>query len=167
MREAKGNLFELAISNKDVDAVCINTNQHYSLDGRAVMQDRLSLECNQRWPATSFRLAKCLKNFGTNVPFIIGAFDGYGQHLEPNIKMIKAHEFKALIFSFPTVNNLNDGSNLELIKNSAIEMINMANRYNLQGIALARSEGLLWSDIREALASILDNRFIIITDELD
>jgi hypothetical protein len=156
MRKIQGDLFELAISNKDIDAFCFPTNQNYSLDGKACMNEGHAKLCVERYPATAIRLGKCLRNFGTNVPFVIGAIDGYGGYLEPNIKMIKGKQFKALIFSFPTINNLSEGVSLELIKRSAQELINMANRYDLMGIALACAEG------REIIENILDHRFVAI-----
>ena len=52
-----------------------------------------------------------------NVPYVIGALDEDGEYLEPNSSMIKEQKFKTLILSFPTINNLMDGANLDLVEN--------------------------------------------------
>jgi macro domain-containing protein len=166
MKETKGNLFDLMLHD-GVDGIGILTNQNYTLDGRACMSGGCAKECADRFPQTSFRLAKCLKNFGTNVPFVIGAVDVEGKYLEPNHKMIKGKQFKSLIFSFPTINDLMVGASLELIKNSSQEMVNMANRYDLAGIVVPRMGcgigGLSWTDVKQVVEPILDNRFTIVS----
>ena len=168
MRERKADLFE-TIHEKDVDAICITTNGQFTRDGRAAMGGGCAGICAERWPDTSFRLGKCLKNFMTNVPFVIGALDTKGNYIEPTMKKIKEKSFKCLIFSFPTINNLIDGANLELIKNSAKELKILADRFELRSIIIPRPGvgigGLSWSDVKPILAEILDDRFTIVSFE--
>src|SRR5271166_5887211 len=121
MKERKADLFE-TIYEDGVDAICITTNGQYTLDGKAAMGGGCAGVCAKRWPQTAIRLGKCLKNFGTNIPFVIGALDAQGEYIEPSLKIIKEKKFKCLIFSFPTINNLIDGANLDLIRNSANEL---------------------------------------------
>src|SRR5277367_6544040 len=111
MKERKADLFE-TIYEDGVDAICITTNGQYCTDGRAAMGGGCAKIAADKWPETSLRLGKCLKNFLTNVPFVIGALDKEGKYLEPSIKMIKDNKFKCLIFSFPTIDNLMDGAKL-------------------------------------------------------
>lgn len=169
MREIKKDLFS-CIFDPEIDAICITTNGHYTTDGLGVMGGGCAAECAKRWPATSIRLGKCLKNFGTNIPFIIGAVDDEGDYLEPNLKLIKEEKYNCLIFSFPTIDNLIDGAKLELIQRSAEEMKIFADRFGLKGIVLGRPGsgigGLNYhKEVKPLLEKILDNRFIIVSFE--
>jgi hypothetical protein len=168
MKELKADLFEV-IYEKGVDAICITTNAHYTLDGRAAMGGGCAGVCAKRWPETSFRLGRCLKNFGTNIPFVIGALDDRGNHVEPNMKMIKARTYKCLIISFPTINNLMDGANLELIENSAKELRILTDRFELRGVHIGRPGvgigGLRWADVKPVLEKHFDDRFTILSFE--
>lgn len=167
MKEKKADLFEMIYDEK-VDAICITTNGQYTLDGRAAMGGGCAGVCAKRWPETAIRLGKCLKNHGVNLPFVIGALNNKGEYVEPTLKMIKARTLKCLILSFPTIDNLIDGSNLELIKQSAQELKLMADRYDLRGLVIGRPGcgigGLSWADqVKPMLEPILDDRFTIVS----
>lgn len=166
MKELKTDLFE-TIYEDDVDAICITTNGHYTRGGLAVMGGGCAGVCAKRWPETSQRLGKLLKDFGSNIPFIIGALDKDGKILELSADLVKKKEYKCLIFSFPTINDLMDGANLQLIKQSATIMMDYVNQYGLKGIMLPRPGvgigGLAWKDVKEALEPILDDRFTIVS----
>ena len=141
MREIKSDSFDI----KSVDAVCILT----SFD-QVYMSD-------ERWPETKIRLGKCIKNLGTNVPFVIGALDGYGKYFEPNLRIIKQRGFKTLIFSFPIMNDVVDGISLEVVESSANELKILVERFNLRNVVLPE----LPDDAKTIVDTILDNRFII------
>lgn len=166
MKEMKKDLFD-CIFDEDVDAICITTNGHYTISGNAVMGGGCAGVAAKKWPEVSKRLGKMLKHFHTNIPFIIGAVNEKAEHIEPAAETIKNKEYKCLIFSFPTINNLMDGSNLELIKQSATIMIDYANQYGLKKIILGRPGvgigGLIWADVKSAIEDILDDRFIIVS----
>lgn len=168
MKERKADLFETIYEDK-VDAICITTNGHYTVDGQGVMGGGCAGVCAKRWPETSFRLGKCLKNFGTNVPFVIGALDADGNYLEPTLKLIKDRKFKALIFSFPTIDNLIDGAKLDLIENSAKELVIWVERFGLRNVVIGRPGvgvgGLRWADVKPIVEPILDDRFTIVSFE--
>ena len=171
MREAKRDLFD-CVSDPQIRAICITTNGHYDTYDKAIMGGGCALECAKRWPQTATRLGKCLKNFGTNVPFIIGALDSLGNYLEPSLKMIKEDKYKCLIFSFPTIDNLMDGAKLDLIRQSAEGMKIFADRFQLMGIASVRFGsgigGLDWyQEVKPVVAPILDDRFTICCQEND
>ena len=125
--------------------------------------------CAKRWPETSLRLGQCLKNFLTNVPFVIGALDEDGEYLKPTLKIIKERKFRTLIFSFPTINNLLDGAKLDLIKNSAKELKVLVDRFELKGIVIGRPGvgigGLDWKDVKPILEEFMDDRFTIVSFE--
>lgn len=166
MKEIKKDLFECIFDPK-VDAICITTNGHFTKKGLALMGGGCAGEAAKRWSEVPKRLGKLLQHFKANVPFIIGAVDEKGGHLEPTNKLVKNKEFKCLIFSFPTINDLVDGSNLELIKQSATIMADYAEQYKLKKIILPRPGvgigGLDWADVKPAIENILDDRFIIVS----
>jgi len=123
--------------------------------------------CAKLWPETSYRLGTCLKNFMTNVPFVIGALDEEGDYFKPTLKLIKERKFKTLIFSFPTIDDLMDGAKLDLIKNSAKELKILVDRFELRGIMVPRPGvgigGLEWDDVKPILAEYMDDRFTIVS----
>ncbi len=166
MKEKKADLFETIYEEK-VDAICITTNGQYTLDGRAAMGGGCAGVCAKRWPDTAVRLGKCLKNFGTNVPFVIGALDSKGNYIEPTLKIIKERKFKCLILSFPTINNLMDGANLDLVKRSAKELQILVERFDLRGVIVPRPGvgigGLSWSDVKTVIEPFFDDRFTIVS----
>lgn len=166
MKERKGDLFE-TIYEEGVEAICITTNGHYTTEGTGVMGGGCAGVCAKRWPETNVRLGKCLKNHGTNIPFVIGALDADGNYMEPSLKIIKDKKFKTLIISFPTIDNLMDGAKLDLIENSAKELKKMADRFELRHIVCPRQGvgigGLAWADVKSVVEQYLDDRFTIIS----
>lgn len=168
MKELKADLFE-TIYEDGVDAICITTNGMYTMESKAAMGGGCAGVCAKRWPETSLRLGKCLKNLSSNVPFVIGSLDEDGDYVEPTLKMIKEKKFKCLIFSFPTIDNLMDGAKLSLIKNSAKELKVLVDRFELKGIMVPRPGvgigGLSWADVKPLLEEFMDDRFTIVSFE--
>jgi hypothetical protein len=168
MKERKADLFETIFEDK-VDAICITTNGQFGEDGRAFMGGGCAGICAKRWPETAFRLGKCLKNFMTNTPFVIGALDKEGKYIEPNLKLIKEHKFKCLIFSFPTIDNLIDGAKLSLVRQSAEELKKLVDRFDLRNVIVPRPGvgigGLEWKDVKEVIEPFFDDRFTIVSFE--
>ena len=166
MKEIKKDLFE-CIHDPEVDVICITTNGNVTRNGIACMGGGCARECADRWPETAVRLGKMLQVIGANIPFVIGALDKDSNYLSPTREMIKKKEFECLIFSFPTINNLVDGANLQLIKQSATLLKDYCDQFNLKGIVTGRPGsgigGLVWADVKEAIAPILDDRFTIVS----
>lgn len=168
MKEKKADLFEM-IHEDGVDAICITTNGMWLTDGRAAMGGGCAGECAKRWPETSLRLGKCLKNFLANVPFVIGALDENANYIEPNLKMIKERRFKTLIISYPTIDDLMTGAKMSLVENSAKEVKVLADKFGLKNVICPRPGvgigGLQWSDVKPAIEPYMDDRFTIVSFE--
>lgn len=167
MRERKQDLFEI-ILEPGIDAVCITTNGNYSRQGLAIMGGGCARVAAEKWQQLPRNLGKCLKTHGNNIPYIIGATNELGDYIELDHQMIVNKEYKCLIFSFPTINSLNEGgASLDLIKRSAILMMDYANSYKLNNIVLGRPGvgvgSLLWDDVKKEIENILDDRFIIVS----
>jgi O-acetyl-ADP-ribose deacetylase (regulator of RNase III) len=166
MKEIKRDLFE-CISDDNVDAICITTNQNYTVNGLACMGGGCAYEAADRWPEIQKRLGNLLKRLRSNVPYIIGMVDKDANGLKLSADALTDKTYKCLIFSFPTINNLGTGANMQLIKQSATIMVDYANHYGLKGIVCPRMGagigGLPWSDVKSELEPILDDRFIIVS----
>lgn len=168
MKEKKADLFAMAMED-GVDAICITTNGQYLSNGKAAMEGGCARVCADRWPETAFRLGKLLKQLGNNVPYVIGALDKDANYLEPTRQMIRDKSFKCLIFSFPTINKMMDGANLQLIKQSATLLKSDCDQYELSNIICPRQGtgigGLHWADVKPEVEKILDDRFTIVSFE--
>lgn len=166
MKELKKDLFD-CMFDPEVEAICITTNGNYTRNGLACMGGGCARICADRWPETAIRLGKMLKTLGSNVPFVIGAVDKDGKYLEPTRQMIKDKQFKCLIFSFPTINNMIDGANLQLIKQSATLLKDYCDQFDIKNIVSARPGtgigGLAWADVKLEVEKILDDRFTVVS----
>jgi hypothetical protein len=166
MKERKADLFEM-IYEDGVDAICITTNGMYLTDGRAAMGGGCAGVCAKRWPETSVRLGTCLKNLLDNVPYVIGALDANGTYLKPSLKMIRDRQFKCLILSYPTIDDLMDGAKIDLIRSSAEKLKEMVDRFELKGVVVPRPGvgigGLAWSDVKAVIEPFMDNRFTVVS----
>lgn len=171
MKEEKKDLFSYLLDS-DTDAICITTNPHYSEDGVACMGGGCALEAANRWHQVPINLGRLLKETKMNIPFIIGAIDNDGNYIDPSISFVAENQFKCLIFSFPTINDLHCGSDLELIKESALYMVRIADALKLKQIVSVRFGsgigGLDWYEqVKPVVEPILDDRFIICCQEND
>jgi hypothetical protein len=168
MKESKTDLFDY-ILDPESDAICITTNGNYTINGLAIMGGGCAGAAAKLWTDLPKRLGKMLVTFKSNVPYIIGAVDKQAKALELTQDLVNNKQFKCLIFSFPTINNLMDGANINLIKQSATIMVDYANQYNLKKIILPRPGtgigGLSWADVKIEIENILDDRFIIVSFE--
>ena len=166
MIEIKADLFDSIFDDK-TDAICITTNGQVLTDGRAAMGGGCAGVCARKYPQTAIRLGMCLKNFGTNQPFVIGALDKEGRYLEPTMKLIKGGCFKCLIFSFPTIDRILDGAKLDLIERSAQELKVLVDRFELKGVVVPRPGcgigGLSYREVKLILEKFFDDRFTVVS----
>lgn len=166
MNELKKDLFE-CILDPEVDAICIPTNGHYNRFGAAVISNTCAKEAVRRWPEIQIRLGKLLRFFGKNIPFVIGAINEEAKSLELTENLIINHQFKCLIFNFPTTHNLTKGPKIEIIKQSAIILMDYIKQYNLKKVILARSgagiDELTWDDVKSEIENILDDRVTVVS----
>lgn len=165
MKEIMKDLFEF-IFDPEVDAICITTNGHYTNDGLAIMGGGCAAEAARRWPKMQKCLGSLLKN-GKNIPYIIGAIDKNGDEVD-----LKSSKVKCLIFSFPTIDNLMYGSDMDLIENSCNIMNDYAKSLNLKKIVSVRFGsgigGLDWYDeVKPVVENILDDKFVICCQKND
>jgi hypothetical protein len=168
MKESKIDFFE-SIFDLDVDAICVPTNGHYNRLGSAVMKGKCAQEAARRWPEIQIRLGKLLRSLGNNIPYVIGALNGKAENIELTSSLIIEHQFKCLIFNFPTTHNLTRGPEIGLIKQSAKIIMDYINQYNLKKVILARPgvgiSELKWDAVRLEIENILDDRVTVVSFE--
>lgn len=145
MREARGQLWTYTPS----DAICITTNGWLRKDGQAVMGRGCAAEAKQRYPHLPGVLGNMIREFGNHVNYL----DFTDDH-KP-------------IFAFPVKHRWWEKADLELIRQSAHELVKITDAMNLMHVLLPRpgcgNGQLNWPDVREVIAPILDDRIIVIT----
>jgi O-acetyl-ADP-ribose deacetylase (regulator of RNase III) len=146
MKEIKGNIFDV----KDADAICVTTNGVVKANGELVMGKGIALEFAKRYPGLAAHFGKVVKYNGNRVFMFM---------TEPD---------QAQVVSFPTKNHWKDGSDIDLIIQSAKELVYLTTRYSWVKVVLPRPGcglgGLDWEkEVKPAIENILDDRFYIIT----
>lgn len=145
MREAKRNLWDL---DTNPDAICITTNSTIASDGQAVMGGGCALEAATYFPEMPGLLAK---------------------HLKENKNVIGAFAVRApyTLVTFPTKHSVYKDSPLDLILESARDLVRLTDAKQWQVVVLPRPGcglgGLKWEDVGPELADILDDRFTVVT----
>ena len=134
-------------------AICITTNGIVKKNGEAVMGAGIAKGAVNTYDGIAKDLGNNLSKYGNHV-FYLGSYetDYYGTHN---------------VFSFPTKHHWRDASDINLIKRSAQELADLCDNMNITTCYLPRpgcSNGHLnWVNVKEILAPILDDRFIIVT----
>ncbi len=150
MKEAQIELWD-AIDGWKV----ITTNGSVNKKGLAVMGRGCALEAAKRFPQFPKALAMLLTKTGNRVYV-------WEYHKKENT------QFKCNnIITFPVKHNWYEKADLELIKKSAMELVEVANRWKMEKVYLPRpgcGYGYLkWEEVKKEIESILDDRFIVIT----
>lgn len=142
MIEVQGDLWEIP-----ADARAVTTNGTVMSNGELVMGGGCALEAAQRYPSMPKRLGYLVNHWGNHCYMLV--------------------EDDNLVLSFPTKGDVSKPSIPELIEQSAKEAVLHANEWHLNKVLIPRPGcglgGLVWEDVRELLAPILDNRFYIVT----
>lgn len=171
MKEIVKDLFECI--DDGADAICITTNGMYDHNKEALMGGGCAGVCARRWPQTANLLGKHLYDNVLNVPYVIGALrNNFNQWENPLTQFIDQKLYKCLIFSYPTIDDLRYGSNIELIERSSILLKEYADKLDLKNIVTVRpGSGIgglsYYEDVRPVISKIFDDRFTIVCQEND
>jgi hypothetical protein len=144
MREIQGDIWAT-----QCDWLCITTNGMVRNDGRAVMGRGIARQAKDLIPDIDLRLASSLVAKG-NVVSVIALYQN------------------KWIISFPTKNDWRMDSDLELIKQSALQLkAHFDNQSSKPTVLLPRpgcaNGHLNWSEVKNVIAPILtDEEFIIV-----
>lgn len=144
MREIYGDMWSI-----ECDAFCITTNGIVKRDGKAVMGAGVARQARDKFTGIDAVLGNLIRNHG-NVCQVI----------------VDVPSYPALV-AFPTKNDYRNPSTFELIETSAHQLVRIATEKGWTKVILPRpgcNNGRLnWSDVRQSLEPILDDRFFIIS----
>jgi len=145
MIEIKGNIFDI-----EADAICVTTNGLTNTKGELIMGKGLALQFKERFPYLPYYFGRNVLEHGNQVFYI-------------------KHFSDPTIFSFPTKHHWRNPSDINLIKQSAIQLANHVTLLKLKKVLLTRPGtglgGLLWEQVKPVIESILDDRFYIVSPE--
>lgn len=167
MKELKGNLFD-TINNGITDCICITTNGIYGATGLATMGAGTAGEAARRWPNIRACLGSLLEKHGNRV-FLMGVLLKDGTFRDPRSDTFDSNDVVCTVASFPTKNDFRYKSDMNLIKKSTEQLVQLADHYKFTNISLSRpgcSNGKLsWADVKNVIEPLLDDRFAIISFE--
>ncbi|MDC6267319.1 macro domain-containing protein [Lysinibacillus fusiformis] len=133
MKEIKGNVFEL-FETGEYDAICITTNGIIKKDGTAVMGAGVALEAKKRFKGIEVRLAKRLKEDGNRLCQLGISENG-------------------AIISFPTKHHFKDKSDINLIKDSSKQLMELIEEKGYSKVLITPmgcgNGGLQWDYVKK------------------
>ena len=145
MREVIHDIFESSLA----DAICITTNGIIKANGELVMGAGLAKKAKEKYPHLPKALGKVVSMHGNHVYYV-------KKQLEP-----------LYICSFPTKHDWRDKSDINLVIQSAKELVVLTTKMGWTRVYLTRPGcglgGLDWQEIKPMLNQIFDDRFIICT----
>ena len=163
MKIIKGDIFDYV---GKADAICVTTNGTIKTNGELVMGAGVAKAFYNRYN-DEFQIARVLAQKlykGPQMPklHVVDRKDNICYRCVDG-----AYNYGTHVVSFPTKLHFQDKGDLELIKQSAIRMVQLANMYNLKTIVIP-SPGtgcgkLSKNVVYNELEKILDDRFYIIT----
>lgn len=164
MKEAKKDLFATVATG--ADAIVITTNGEYDDDGHAFMGGGCAGVCARLWPQTTEILGEKLKHWG-NIPYPLIAVHRNSKMVENPMVFFEINPDICYVLSFPTIDQLIDGSSLPLIEQSTKLLVKMADEMGLKNIFIARPGcgigGLSWKEVKPVIEPLLDDRFTVVS----
>jgi hypothetical protein len=152
MIEIVGDIFE----QRDADAICFTSNSIVKANGELVMGAGIAKAFKDRWPYLAVYFGQLVKTCGNKV-HVCDIADGKGYRR---------------IFNFPTKNHFKDKSDLNLIVDSAKQLVEIVNQMEIfskkkSKIYLTKPGcglgGLNWeTQVKPAIKDILDDRFYVV-----
>lgn len=156
MHEAFGDIWAYAVEH-DAQALCVLTNMTVR-NGRLVMGAGQAREAKLRFP---------------ELPTHWGGIYEYRRQADDSDVLAMHWHLRAqqpyILVSFPTKRLPSDMADLELIRQSAQELVKLADELEWTRIVLPRPGcglgGLKWEQVEPVLAETFDDRFTIMTNE--
>lgn len=162
MRECiyDGNIFLLPDLEKR-DAVCVTTNGIVRKDGKAVMGAGIAKYARDMFRGVDKRLGRNIKDYG-NRAFSLGWQPGITAPQDSAWQ--QAARF--MLLTFPTKHDWKENSDVNLIRQSCRQVMELADEYSLDTVYLpcpGCSNGHLdyARDVRPVLTEELDDRFMV------
>lgn len=162
MKEAFGDIWDLAKETQGSVGICITTNGYVRKDGKAVMGRGIAKEAAERYPWLPRTLAEHIRYRGNGVAV-------WGADYDPDT------DKSTHIISFPVKPVFGPNgqmgwqakAELNIIKASAIELMDIPKWLVPKTILLPRpgcgNGGLKWEDVKPVIEPILDDRVTVVT----
>lgn len=152
MIEVVGDLFGFP-----ANARCITTNGAIRKDGAAVMGRGVAEQAKALFPGIEYILGGILEKHGNHVSAI------YHVGIYP---LVQPRGLRCSLLSFPVKDHWRDRARFDLIRRSALELVEMTNDSGWEVVALPRpgcgNGGRRWGDVQALIEDILDDRFVIV-----
>lgn len=150
MRVFKVNILSKNVLNS-ADAICFTSNGMTKKDGRLVMGAGVAKQFRDTFPNLDQEAGTAVKTYG---------------HRCQTVRQMMYLGNSLNIISFPTKYDWKDKSDIKLIKRSAMQLMEMTNKYGWKAVYLpapgVSNGGLSWeNEVKPLLIKMLDNRFII------
>ena len=145
MKEFKKEMFDLL---GKVPAICLTTNGSIKSNGCCVMGRGCALTAKERWSGIDKTLGQRILDNGNITQVIVIREDTY-------------------IISFPVKHQWHEKADVELIKRSAEQLVELTNQREWEYVILPRpgcgNGKLEWKNVKPVLEPILDDRFYIVS----
>ena len=147
------SVFEVAAGSNP--AVCVTTNGIVKSDGMAVMGAGIAKECARLFPDIPIELGKKINAYGSKVYNLgIHTYSAGGRTVRYSV------------ISFPTKYHWKDRSDIDLIRESCLQLVELTDMYEFDKVWLpapgCNNGKLNWErDVRPVVEPLLDGRFII------
>lgn len=169
MKEIKGDMWSFL---QRVDAICITTNGFLKQNKLPVMGRGCALQAKKRYTQIEKNLSQHLLQNGNNVGVILkdGRTDIVSFPVKPRSAPLGSpvvEHMKGKKFHSNIVPGWACKADLELIRTSALQLKELADKNNWKYVVLPRPGSgageLNWSDVKPVIEDILDDRFAAIT----
>ena len=156
MREQRIDILSKRVLSK-ADAICFTSNGIVKYDGSLVMGAGVAKAFRDRFKDLDFSAGAAVEKNG-NICQIVDT------KITIKDQSLNSHLYK--IVAFPTKHHFKDPSDIELIKKSARELMELIEQNGWKLVALpkpgCRNGGLVWSEVKTAIEPILDDRVVIV-----
>lgn len=157
--EIKGDLFR-----QMADAICITTNGFTRTDGRAVMGRGCARQAVAKWPRIEQVLGQRLLDGGNQVWALTIQ---EGERIFFKNPPVGARGLPYHVVSFPVKHHWKEQADLDLIKRSAHQLMDMIKEKGWTKVILPRpgcgNGRLTWDMVKPVLSEILDFRVVVIS----
>lgn len=135
---------------KNADAICFTSNGQTKKDGKLIMGAGNAKQFRDKFPGIDQEAGKIVKTYGNRCQII--------KSLHLGIRPLN-------ILAFPTKHTPWQNSDIELIRESTLQLIDLTNNYDWKMVCIPApgvSHGRLnWEDVRKVIEPILDGRFTV------
>lgn len=169
LNEIKGELFE-----QDSDAICITTNGFTKTNGHAVMGRGCAKQFADMMPTATGLIGELLLSKGNKVHLLTDQDSETQVTTFPVKPVIAVFDGTNAVRHMASKFNIGDTipgwacvADINIIRQSAIELVELANQQGWLSIVLPRpgcgAGELTWQQVKPVLEEILDSRFFVIT----